>query len=216
MSSDAVQPQVQVASNAVTRLLGKDTDEMCHMALGVPAKPGGTDDESAQPSALVSNLGKTTKEIAASASTDQRKMLVDGSSRIETEKELERKELRRREKKEKKERKEIRKAKKEAKRSKMFDHRKLLKEGQKHLTPPVADATRAFYESLYIENPDSKIAIRYLVEYGIFPIEDHKKLLRRFQALSEKGAYDARVALARKLEETHPSRGKGHKSHRKA
>lgn len=35
---------------------------------------------------------------------------------------------------------------------------------RKHLTPPVADATRAFYVSLLQEKPDSAIAIRYCVE----------------------------------------------------
>merc|ERR1711985_228106 len=58
-----------------------------------------------------------------------------------------------------------------------LDQRKLFKEGQRFLTPPVADATRAFYESLYAENPDSKIAIRFCVEYGLFSRDEHKKLL---------------------------------------
>ena len=75
---------------------------------------------------------------------------------------------------------------------KKFDHRKLMKEGQKQLTPPVADATRGFYSSLLAENPNSKIAIKYCIEYGILPIEDHKKLLKKYNALKEKGAFDPR------------------------
>merc|ERR1712183_765000 len=45
-----------------------------------------------------------------------------------------------------------------------LDMRKLFKEGQKSITPPLADSTRAFYGSLYKENPDSKIAIKYCIE----------------------------------------------------
>merc|ERR1712060_754918 len=57
-----------------------------------------------------------------------------------------------------------------------LDQRKLFKEGQRFLTPPVADATRAFYESLYAEIPESKIAIRWCVENGVMPIDKHKAL----------------------------------------
>merc|ERR1712228_56780 len=66
-----------------------------------------------------------------------------------------------------------------------LDHRKLFKEGQKNLTPPVADSTRAFYESLLEENPDSTIAIKFVVEYGILPLEKHKKLLKRYNHLKD-------------------------------
>merc|ERR1711924_463863 len=81
-----------------------------------------------------------------------------------------------------------------------LDQRKLFKEGQKNLTPPVADATRAFYESLLSENPESKIAIKYCVEYGILALEDHKKILAKFNRLKDKGAYDARVLIKKSLE----------------
>merc|ERR1712232_1359331 len=65
------------------------------------------------------------------------------------------------------------------------DLRKLFKEGQKNLTPPVADATRAFYESLYAENPESVIAIKFCVEYGILPLESHKKVLKKYNNLKD-------------------------------
>merc|ERR1711879_508739 len=81
-----------------------------------------------------------------------------------------------------------------------LDQRKLFKEGQRFITPPVADATRGFYESLYAENPESKIAIRFCVEYGLLSLEDHKKVLKKFNHLKEKGAYDARIAIKRTLE----------------
>merc|ERR1711934_4966 len=72
--------------------------------------------------------------------------------------------------------------------SKELDQRKLFKDGQKFLTPPVADATRAFYESLIKENPESKIATKFCVEYGLFAQEQHKTLFKRYVKLKEKGA----------------------------
>merc|ERR1712048_230030 len=81
-----------------------------------------------------------------------------------------------------------------------LDHRKLFKDGQKFLTPPVADATRAFYESLLEENPDSKIAIKFCVEYGVLPLEQHKKLLHKYNKLREKGAFSM-GALVKKMVE---------------
>merc|ERR1712224_688130 len=78
-----------------------------------------------------------------------------------------------------------------------LDHRKLFKEGQKNICPPVADSTRAFYESLLEENPESKIAIKFCVEYGVLPLEQHKRLLKKFKVLTDKGVYNARAqALA--------------------
>merc|ERR1712039_335984 len=104
-------------------------------------------------------------------------------------------------KKEKKEKKE-KDGKKDSKDDKAneLDHRKLFKEGQRNLTPPVADATRAFYESLLEENPDSKIAIKFCVEYGVLPLEQHLKLLRKYDKLKEKGAFSVSAQLKRQLE----------------
>merc|ERR1711920_816414 len=112
---------------------------------------------------------------------------VEGGEEKKEEKDKEKKEKKDKdEKKEKKEKKDKKESKDEpgSKRSETanldLDHRKLFKEGQKNLTPPVADSTRAFYESLLEENPDSKIAIKFCVEYGILPLEKHKKLLKRY------------------------------------
>merc|ERR1711976_552599 len=81
-----------------------------------------------------------------------------------------------------------------------LDQRKLFKEGQRFLTPPVADATRAFYESLLAENPESKLAIRFAVEYGLLDREKHNKVLKKYLHLKEKGAYDARVLIQKALD----------------
>lgn len=51
------------------------------------------------------------------------------------------------------------------------------------MTPPVADATRAFYESLLKENPASRIAINYCIEHGVLPKEEHMKLLVQYHKL---------------------------------
>lgn len=79
-----------------------------------------------------------------------------------------------------------------------LDPRKMFKRGQKFPTPGKADSTRAFYESLLEENPESKIAIRYCVEYGVLPAESHEKLLCRYSSLKEKGAYEPKARAKRK------------------
>ena len=38
--------------------------------------------------------------------------------------------------------------------------------GQKNPTPEDNDATRLFYESLFSEKPESKMAERWLMEFG--------------------------------------------------
>merc|ERR1712019_291265 len=81
-----------------------------------------------------------------------------------------------------------------------LDHRKLFKEGQRNLTPPVADSTRAFYESLLEENPESKIAIKFCVEYGVLPLENHRKVLKKYNHLKEKGAYSISQQIKRALD----------------
>lgn len=81
-----------------------------------------------------------------------------------------------------------------------MDHRKYFKPGQKFLTPPVSDATRAFYESLLQENPESKIAVRFCIEYGVFSLEVHQQLLKQFERLKEKGAYNNTTQITRRLQ----------------
>merc|ERR1712187_583541 len=68
-----------------------------------------------------------------------------------------------------------------------LDQRKLFKEGQKNITPPVADATRGFYSSLLQEKPDSKIAIKFAIEYGLLSLDEHNKLLKKYNKLKEAG-----------------------------
>eukprot|EP00930_Biecheleria_cincta_P015315 TRINITY_DN12811_c0_g1_i1.p1 TRINITY_DN12811_c0_g1~~TRINITY_DN12811_c0_g1_i1.p1 ORF type:complete len:132 (-),score=27.17 TRINITY_DN12811_c0_g1_i1:424-819(-) len=82
----------------------------------------------------------------------------------------------------------------------VLDHRKLFKEGQKYMCPPVADATRAFYESLLEENPESIIAIRYCVENGVMPLDKHKSLLKKYNRLKEKGAFSVAAKLKRSID----------------
>merc|ERR1712151_165440 len=81
-----------------------------------------------------------------------------------------------------------------------LDHRKLFKEGQKNICPPVADSTRAFYESLLEENPESKIAIKFCVEYGVLPLEQHLKLPHKYNKLKDKGAFSVSAQIKRQLE----------------
>eukprot|EP00921_Rhytidocystis_pertsovi_P007105 GHVQ01011950.1.p1 GENE.GHVQ01011950.1~~GHVQ01011950.1.p1 ORF type:complete len:260 (+),score=64.80 GHVQ01011950.1:187-966(+) len=69
------------------------------------------------------------------------------------------------------------------------DARKYFKEGQKHITPPNGDGTRAFYESLYDTNPHSLIAIKYCVEYGVLTGTKHHGALAAYIALRQLGAY---------------------------
>ena len=45
----------------------------------------------------------------------------------------------------------------------------LTKPGQKHPEPSLEDPTRAFYESLYEQNPNSHMAQKYCLEYGLLP-----------------------------------------------
>merc|ERR1712187_724360 len=71
-----------------------------------------------------------------------------------------------------------------------LDQRKLFKEGQKQITPPVADATRGFYSSLLQENPNSKIAVKYAIEFGLLPLDEHNKLLKRYNKMKELGEFN--------------------------
>eukprot|EP00922_Rhytidocystis_sp_ex-Travisia-forbesii_P008158 GHVS01012020.1.p1 GENE.GHVS01012020.1~~GHVS01012020.1.p1 ORF type:complete len:241 (+),score=58.34 GHVS01012020.1:171-893(+) len=69
------------------------------------------------------------------------------------------------------------------------DARKYFKEGQKHITPPNGDGTRAFYESLYDDNPNSLVALKFCVEYGVLTGTKHHAALAQFEALKFMGAY---------------------------
>ena len=43
------------------------------------------------------------------------------------------------------------------------------KPGQRKPTPSPADGTRVYYESLRCQKPDSYLAIKWCVEYGVCP-----------------------------------------------
>merc|ERR1719229_1178935 len=47
--------------------------------------------------------------------------------------------------------------------------------GQKKDTPPELDGARIFYESLLKQNPDSKMAVEYLLKFGLLPRERAEK-----------------------------------------
>lgn len=103
-------------------------------------------------------------------------------------------------KKEKKEKKDKDKSKVKPATPAVLDHRQLFKDGQRFLTPPVADPMRGFYESLYREHSESKVAIRYCVEYGILHAEEHAKALKRYNVLKEKGAFSAQAQMKRAID----------------
>ncbi|KAH8581716.1 uncharacterized protein ELE39_001846 [Cryptosporidium sp. chipmunk genotype I] len=67
------------------------------------------------------------------------------------------------------------------------DIKKQFRDGQKYITPPNGDATRAFYESLYNENPYSIIALKYCVENGILMGAKHVNAYKRLEHLKESG-----------------------------
>ncbi|CDJ31120.1 uncharacterized protein EMH_0008080 [Eimeria mitis] len=69
------------------------------------------------------------------------------------------------------------------------DARKYFKQGQKFITPPNGDGTRGFYESLYEENRNSLVALRYVVEWGVLTGTLLHESLPRYFALKEKGAF---------------------------
>eukprot|EP00920_Eleutheroschizon_duboscqi_P042427 GHVT01101330.1.p1 GENE.GHVT01101330.1~~GHVT01101330.1.p1 ORF type:complete len:239 (+),score=65.20 GHVT01101330.1:296-1012(+) len=69
------------------------------------------------------------------------------------------------------------------------DARKYFREGQKHITPPNGDGTRAYYESLLQENPNSILALKYLIEWGVLTGTALRAALPRFQVLRELGVF---------------------------
>jgi hypothetical protein len=54
----------------------------------------------------------------------------------------------------------------------------LILPGQKMATPPAGDATRAFYESLLEQRPESLMAKKYLVDYGCLDSDKAKEFLK--------------------------------------
>merc|ERR1712072_555071 len=54
-----------------------------------------------------------------------------------------------------------------------------LKEGQRFPTPAISDTARDFFMTLFEENPESYIALAWLVEHGVFPQPKHNQLLKK-------------------------------------
>lgn len=54
------------------------------------------------------------------------------------------------------------------------------KQFQKHATPDASDPLLRFYVSLYNEKPNSKLAIVWLVEHGVFDDQQRQDLLLRY------------------------------------
>ena len=58
--------------------------------------------------------------------------------------------------------------------------------GQKNSTPPAGDATRAFYESLLEQRPDSIMAKKYCVEYGCLESEKANEYIKELEKQKKK------------------------------
>lgn len=71
------------------------------------------------------------------------------------------------------------------------DARKHFREGQKFVTPIQGDATRGFYESLLEEKPDSPMAIRFCIEYGVLSGDKLKHYLKQYNKLKDSGSFNA-------------------------
>jgi hypothetical protein len=60
------------------------------------------------------------------------------------------------------------------------DFENLLLPGQKFPTPPQGDASRAFYESLLEQRPNSLMALRWCIDYGCLEHERVYLILNKF------------------------------------
>ena len=58
--------------------------------------------------------------------------------------------------------------------------------GQKFSTPPAGDATRAFYESLLEQRPDSMMAKKYCVEYGCLDADKANEYIKEIEKKKKK------------------------------
>ena len=58
--------------------------------------------------------------------------------------------------------------------------------GQKNSTPPAGDATRAFYESLLEQRPDSIMAKKYCVEYGCLDGDKANEYIKELEKIKKK------------------------------
>ena len=56
-----------------------------------------------------------------------------------------------------------------------------MKPGQKFETPDESDGTRVFYETLLREKPESKMAEKWLMEYGCLSDERQSMAVKKFK-----------------------------------
>ena len=56
-----------------------------------------------------------------------------------------------------------------------------MKPGQKFETPDESDGTRVFYETLLKEKPESKMAEKWLMEYGCLSDERQSMAVKKFK-----------------------------------
>jgi len=87
-----------------------------------------------------------------------------------------------------------------------------LKPGQKKPTPAPANGDRVFYETLYIQIPESEMAQDWCLEYGVLPDKDAAKLYAKGQKRKAKPT-PVKKAPAKEVSEKASSsssrRGKG-------
>jgi hypothetical protein len=69
---------------------------------------------------------------------------------------------------------------------KKIGKKKYDKEYQKHPEAETTDPLYIYYNSLYSENPNSRSAITWLTEYGLFEDEERTSLVKKYKKLLEK------------------------------
>lgn len=74
-----------------------------------------------------------------------------------------------------------------------------FKEGQRFLCSPMGDATRAFYETLLKERPNSILANKYCIEHGVLIGTQLKEQLARYYELKEAGGFKGTAGGVRSL-----------------
>lgn len=57
----------------------------------------------------------------------------------------------------------------------------IKKPGQKYPEPSIDDPSRAFYESLYSQKPESQMAEKWCLEHGLLSEEESKKLAEKYK-----------------------------------
>ena len=63
----------------------------------------------------------------------------------------------------------------------------IKKSGQKFAEPSIDDPSRAFYESLYSQKPESQMAEKWCLEHGLLSEEEAKKLADKYKRKKQLG-----------------------------